>query len=61
MENPHLPKKPALTDTPESLERGLLLLAILLTVFAFSMPFAFLFHRIGQQIAAQLHAALSVL
>jgi hypothetical protein len=59
MENPHLPKNPALTDTPESMERGLLLLAILLTAFALCMPFAFLFHRIGQQMAAQLHAALS--
>jgi hypothetical protein len=56
---PTLPKKPALTATPESLERGLLLLAILLTAFAFCMPYAFLFRRMGLWIAAQLHAALS--
>jgi hypothetical protein len=55
------PKPPKLSDTPEFLERGLLLLAILLTAFAFLMPHAFLLHRIGMQLAAHLRCVASTL
>jgi hypothetical protein len=58
---PDLPKKPALSDTPEFLERGLLLLAVLLTAFAFLMPYTALLRQIGLQISAELRIALSAL
>ena len=55
------PKKPTLTDTPEFLERGLLMLAVLLTAFAFFMPHAVLLHRLSLQILDQLQSALAEL
>jgi hypothetical protein len=55
------PKKPALTDSPEFLERGSLLLAVLLSAFAFSMPYAVFLHRLSLQILAQLQSAISAL
>ena len=55
------PQKSALTDTPEFLERGLLLAAVLLTSFAFFMPHAVLLHRLAMRILAQLQSALAAL